>query len=173
MKAEANINNDRFYNLIMRLSDLFDYVLIDCPAGIDSGFHRAVSIAREAIIVTTPHISAIRDADKVISILSTYNMIDISLIINRVRGDLIMRGEMMSAGDISRLLGLKISGIIPEDDSLTIHNRLDNPNIIGSSQEAYNIFAENIINNTNDVYDCTHKYRGIGGKIKLALRKDL
>ena len=72
----------------------FDYVLIDCPAGIENGFHRAVSSAREAIVVTTPAVSAIRDADKVVSLLAGYQMQNVSVIINRVRGDMVSRGEM-------------------------------------------------------------------------------
>ena len=91
-----------FRNVVDALALNFDFVIIDCPAGIDNGFHRAVSAATEAIVVTTPHISAVRDADKVLSILSGYCLMSVGLVVNRVRGDMVSKGEMMSAGDSAR-----------------------------------------------------------------------
>ena len=73
------------------LAPQFDFIIIDCPAGIDEGFHRAVATADEAIIVTTPHISALRDADKVITVLKSYQLKELSVVINMVRGDLLCR----------------------------------------------------------------------------------
>ena len=95
----------------------FEYVLIDCPAGIELGFHRAVSAASEALVVTTPHISAVKDAGKVIGILGTYK-IEARLIVNRVRGDMVLDGEMASPDDIRRALGIPLCGVIPENDEI-------------------------------------------------------
>ena len=83
------------------LEDSFDYILLDCPAGIDAGFHRAVSIATEALIVTTPLMTSIRDADKVTSILKSYKL-PTRAVINRMRGDLVLSGQMyLSMGNSS------------------------------------------------------------------------
>ena len=85
------------------LAPLFDFIIVDCPAGIDEGFHRAVAIADEAIVVTSPHISAIRDADKVVSLLKNYQLSSLSVIVNRVRGDLLLSGDCLSPKDVSEL----------------------------------------------------------------------
>ena len=148
----------------------FDYIIIDCPAGIEGGFHRAVSSATEALVVTTPHISSVRDADKVLSLLSTYNMIDIGLVVNRLRGDLVISGEMMSEGDISRLLRCKPMGVIPEDD-LLLQSQADRAGRnSGSSAIAFNLLADNIENGNKRIYDCTARFRGFFSKIKLMMR---
>lgn len=148
-----------------RLGDIFDYVLIDCPAGLDVGFHRAVSSAREAIVVTTPHISAIRDADKVVSQLLSYNLADVSLVVNRVRGDLVVKGDMMDAGDISKLLALKIRGVIPEDDRISIGRQI-NVQGDGSSDVAYKLLTESIIWGDGKVFDATRPFRGVRGALR-------
>ncbi len=122
----------------------FDFVLIDCPAGIENGFHRAVSAADEAIVVTTPSASAIRDADKVISLLQSYRLNDVSLVINRVRADMVARGEMMSAADIGRLLHTPPVGVVPEDDCITLYQQLGRVPSFASSDKAYDVLARNV-----------------------------
>lgn len=166
--VNARIDVDDFKYLITRLSDIYDVVLLDCPAGIDVGFHRTVSAAKEAIVVTTPHISAIRDADKVITLLSTYKLNDMGLVVNRVRGDLVARGDMLSGGDIARLLSLKPLGMIPEEDSLTLLGRMDNKS--GRAENAYDLLAHNLMNGYGKLYDCSRGYRGLLGRIRAFMR---
>ncbi len=158
-----------FQEIVLTLKESFDYVLIDCPAGIDEGFHRAVSASDEALIVTTPSVSALRDADKVIGLLDSYKMQKISLVVNRIRGDLVIEGEMLSAGEISRLLHLKVSGCIPEDDkallmcggtpALSLHHR------------AVVLLAHYVECGSGRVFDATEKYRGVIGKLRRRLQK--
>ncbi|MBQ3502108.1 MAG: septum site-determining protein MinD, partial [Clostridia bacterium] len=93
--------------IIDDLKTTFDYILIDCPAGIDAGFNRAVICAEEAIIVTTPHLSSIRDADKVVTILGTYNLYNIKFVVNRARGDLIVDKLMLDVYEISKTLKIE------------------------------------------------------------------
>lgn len=121
-----------------------DILLIDCPAGIENGFHRAVSAATEAIVVTTPSASAIRDADKVIALLSAYRPEDISLVVNRVRPDMVARGEMMAAADIARLLCTPAVGVIPEDDCITLYQQLGRVPSFALSEKAFALLAENV-----------------------------
>lgn len=168
------ISTECFYKLIFKLSEYYDYVLIDCPAGIEYGFHRAVSAANEAIIVTTSHTSAIRDADKVITLLSSYKKQMIGLIINRMRGDLLMRGEMIGVNEMSRLLKTKIIGVVPEDDELVLYSQLGRIlELDTKAGKAFRMIARNIESGARHLYDCTQEYRGIIGRIKLKIRRDI
>lgn len=154
------------------LSQLFDYVLIDCPAGIELGFHRAVGASNEAIVVVAPQISSIRDADKVLSILKSYELNSVSIIINRVRGDLVLAGDMMSVFDISSLLKVSPVGVIPDSDDMSLMS-FPRGLLTGSSEmsKAFNVLADNILNGRKNIYDCTLKYRGFLGGIKKSLRR--
>lgn len=131
----------------------FDYVLIDCPAGIENGFHRAVSSAREAIVVTTPAVSAIRDADKVVSLLAGYQMQNVSVIINRVRGDMVSRGEMMSPADITRLLRTEPIGVVPDDELITLYSQVGKVPDYAASDKAFKLIAENIVYGSRKFYE--------------------
>lgn len=167
-----DISIKSFRCLIERLAEGFDFILIDCPAGIEKGFHRAVSPAQEAIIVTTPNISSLRDADKVLGILRSYTLTNINLVINRVRGDLMMRGDIMSPEEISKLLKYMPIGVVPEDDSIQIYSELgrmsENNNI---ARQSYNCIADNLLTGRRRLYDPTACYRGMIGKIKLIMKR--
>ncbi len=156
--------------IIDSLAVTFDYVLIDCPAGIDIGFHRAVFCADEAIVVTTPHISAIRDADKVISVLKSYNLISTKLIVNRIRGDLVLNGEMVDALKISKLLKTELLGVVSDDDELGSQIA---GNFNAKNLPCIDLLGTNLHNGTNYIFDYMKKYRGLFGNIKRNLRKKL
>ncbi|XP_072995673.1 septum site-determining protein minD homolog, chloroplastic [Typha latifolia] len=98
-----------------RESDSPHFVLIDCPAGIDAGFITAIAPANEAVLVTTPDITALRDADRVTGLLECDGIRDIKMVVNRVRTDLIRGEDMMSVLDVQEMLGLPLLGVIPED----------------------------------------------------------
>ena len=152
------------------LENSFDYIFIDCPAGVEQGFNRAVSCANEAVIVVTPHISSIRDADKVLSILSSYNLNEKYLVVNRVRGDMLMNGEMIDVDEIIKFLHTQILGVIPEDDDITA---LSSIGALGGSvsNRAWVLLAENLHNGTKKVYDCTQKYRGFWGTLRRNIKR--
>lgn len=151
------------------LSEMFDYVLLDCPAGIDSGFHRAVYSASEAIVVTTPNLSSIRDASKVLTILGSYNVDSVKFVINRMRGDLILNGKMLDVNQICSLLKCDLLGVIPDDDSIATLSCTNPFKSVG--QDAFKLLANNVHNGQNILYDYTAKYRGIFGGIKRSLRR--
>ncbi|KAI5060944.1 hypothetical protein GOP47_0023449 [Adiantum capillus-veneris] len=92
-----------------------DFILIDCPAGIDAGFITAITPANEAVLVTTPDITSLRDADRVTGLLECDGIKDIKMIVNRVRSDMIKGEDMMSVLDVQEMLGLPLLGVIPED----------------------------------------------------------
>ena len=104
------------------LAPQFDYILIDSPAGIEEGFHRAASCAEEALLITTPHISALRDADRVAGILASYRLARVGLAVNRVRKDFFRRGEMLSPAEIADLLRLPLVAVIAEEDKVQLEN---------------------------------------------------
>ncbi len=108
--------------ILETLSPRFDYILIDSPAGIDEGFHRAASCAEEALLVTTPHISAMRDADRVSGILASYHFREIGLVVNLVRRDMARKGEILSAEEISAALRLPVRAVVPEEDAFFLDN---------------------------------------------------
>ena len=112
------INPDQLTDLCRQLEQEFDYVIIDCPAGIEQGFRNAIGPAREAIVVTTPEVSAIRDADRVIGLLEAAELHHPRLIINRIRPGMVKRGDMLDKDDIVELLAVDILGLVPADDRL-------------------------------------------------------
>ena len=115
----GKVDSSALKEIVEYFSQGFDFILIDCPAGIDLGFQRAVFCASEAIIVTTPHIPAIRDANKVASILNGYNLNSVNLIVNRVRQDLVQSKQMLSANEIAKALSLSLVGVISESDEIS------------------------------------------------------
>lgn len=158
--------------VIERLKDSFDYILIDCPAGIEKGFHRSVAAADEAIVVVTPNIASIRDADKVIQLLKTYELAQIYLAVNRARGDLIVRGESISVEEVVDLLKIPLIGVVPDDDDVSIYAGLGQPLSNGkNTQKAFGLLARNIHKEKNDIFDCTERYRGFFGSIKRGLKR--
>lgn len=164
------IENQNFKSVIEDLDILFDYVLIDCPAGIDKGFHRAVSNSDSAIVVTTAHLSSIRDADKVLSILKSYNLKSINIVINRYRGDLALQGVMFSISDVENTLNEDVIGVIPEDDRF-ISGVVDVPDT--ECVKAYKIICDNLLKGERKIYDCFKKYKGFFGSIRKELKKKL
>ena len=165
------IRGEHIKNIISQLESSFDYILIDCPAGVEEGFHRAVFPASEALIVVTPHLSSIRDADKVIGLLNDYNIEYKGLIINRMRGDLLLNGDMMTIESMVRALNLPLLGVIPEDDyiasSCSVGGRLQSM----ESARAFTLLSENLHNGSRKIFDCTYKYRGLMGYIKRNIKK--
>ncbi len=158
--------------LISSLDKVFDYVIIDCPAGIDVGFHRAVSVADEGLIVTTPTLSSLKDADVVLSILKSYKLKDLGLIINRARGDLIMSQKMMSPIDIREFLSVNLAGIIPEEDHLFLSYGGSLPRLT-DSYKAFKTLAENVDKKQQKTFDVTKKYSGFFGSIRRGLKKGI
>ncbi|MCL2256320.1 MAG: septum site-determining protein MinD [Firmicutes bacterium] len=168
----SQINSQNIKAVINSLSAMFDYCLVDCPAGIEKGFHRAVAAVQEAIVVTTPHVSAIRDAEKVIRLLKTYQMKNIHAIVNRARGDMILNSEMVDSSDVSKFLKVPLLGQVPEDDAINLLSNLGlTINARADGYDAIDMLAKNLHFGTNIMFDVTQKYRGFFGGIKRGLRK--
>ena len=107
-------------SICVELKEKFDYVIIDCPAGIEQGYKNSVAGADEAVVVTTPEIAAIRDADRIIGLLHSDGIYEPQLIINRIRPEMIKSGDMMSVPDIESILGIRVVGLIPDDRAVVV-----------------------------------------------------
>ena len=154
------------------LASVFDYIIYDCPAGIDVGFHRAVSCANKAIVVTTSGLASLRDADKVISILGTYRLDYVGLVVNRARGDLIMSDKMMFPEEIRSLLKTELLGVIPEEDIVFLTTGGSIPK--GSeAYKAYKMLANNLHRGMNRIFDVTSKYSGFFGSIRRSIKRNI
>lgn len=162
--AKRQVTVDATKKVINRLSDMFDYILIDCPAGIDGGFRRASACADEAIVVTTPHLPCVRDAQKTITQLD--DKIATYVVINRMRGDLVLSGEMLTAFEIFSLLGKIPLGVLPENDDVNCNLSLYD------KRPPFDIIAKNLDTGSADMYDCEHTYRGFWGKIRRKLKRN-
>lgn len=117
------------------LREEYDYIILDCPAGIEQGFKNAISGADRALIVTTPEVSAIRDADRIIGLLEANGIHKIDLIINRIRMDLVRRGDMMSNDDVIEILAVSLIGAVPDDENIVIASNQGEP-LVGNSSAA-------------------------------------
>ena len=103
----------------------FDYIILDCPAGIEQGFQNAIAGADRALVVTTPEVSAIRDADRIVGLLDAHGHED--LIVNRIRMDMVNRGEMMSIDDVNDILQLNVIGAVPDDENIVVATNKGQP----------------------------------------------
>lgn len=170
--SNINITSREIKMIIEELDELFDYILIDCPAGIDAGFKRAVGSADECIVVTTPHISAVRDCDKVINILNAFDIRNTQLIVNRARGDLMVDGDMMSIETIKNFLNIDLLGVVPEDDNVSCQLLLGGAvNKSCDIVTSFEYIVEKLHNGKNLIFDCTKKYRGVLGSIRKNIKR--
>jgi septum site-determining protein MinD len=130
--------------LVEVLSRYFDYVLIDCPAGIESGFQNAIAGAKEAIVVTTPEISAVRDADRVVGLLEANRITDIKLILNRIRPAMVKNNDMMSVEDVLDILSVKLIGVIPDDEQVIVSTNKGEPLVLSDKPSLAGTAYENV-----------------------------
>ncbi len=121
------VSPEQMVTLVQELEEEFDYVLIDCPAGIERGFKNAVAGAKSAIVVTVPEVSSVRDADRIIGLLSSNGIEDVRLLINRLRPELVKKGDMLAIDDTLEILGIDLIGVIPEDEKIFRSSNLGEP----------------------------------------------
>jgi septum site-determining protein MinD len=141
------VNPDQMRELIAQLKEDFDFVLIDCPAGIEQGFRNAVAGADEAIIITTPDVSPVRDADRVIGLLQQ-SLGDPQLIINRMSTRMVRRGDMLDQQDVLDILAVHLLGIVPEDEEVVVAGNRGTPVVLNEkswSGQAYERIARRML----------------------------
>lgn len=126
-RNKESVQPEQMQKIISALTKSYDYVLIDSPAGIEMGFRNAIAAATEAIIVTTPEVAAVRDADRVIGLLEAEGIHNIRLIINRVRPAMVQNNKMMSVEDVLELLAVPLVGVVPDDEKVIIATNKGEP----------------------------------------------
>ena len=134
-KDKSAVSPEQIIKLTDDLREQFDYILLDCPAGIEQGFKNAIAGADRAFVVTTPEVSAIRDADRIVGLLEANEMQRIDLIINRIRMDMVKRGDMLKVEDVNEILSLPLIGVVPDDEQIVVSTNQGEP-LVGSSSMA-------------------------------------
>lgn len=119
-RDKSAVSPEQMRKLVDDLKPIFDYIILDSPAGIEQGFKNACAAADHAIVITTPEVSAIRDADRIIGLLEADGMKKIDLLINRIRVDMVRRGDMMSVEDVVEILSASLLGAIPDEEQIVI-----------------------------------------------------
>ena len=127
IRDKNDVSTEQMKELIFSLKDSFDYILIDCPAGIEQGFKNAIAAADEAIVVTTPEVSATRDADRIIGLLEAAGIKNPRLVINRLRIDMVKDKNMLGVEDILEILAVKLLGVVPDDENVVISTNKGEP----------------------------------------------
>lgn len=130
-RDKTAVTPEQMKKLTDELKEEFDYILLDCPAGIEQGFKNAVAGADRALVVTTPEVSAIRDADRIIGLLEANELKRTDLIVNRIRMDMVKRGDMMSIDDVVDILAVNLIGAVPDDEQIVISTNQGEP-LVGS-----------------------------------------
>ena len=150
--ADKNsLNEEQMADLVGQLKEDYDFVIIDCPAGIEQGFKNSVAAADEAILITTPEISAIRDADRITGLVEQMDIDGPKLIINRIRKKMMQDGEVMDIDEITRHLSVELLGIILEDDNVVRSSNKGNPVVLdpdNAASQGYRNIARRILGET-------------------------
>ena len=134
------VTEEQMQQMIGELKERMDYILVDSPAGIEQGFRNAIAGADKAIIITTPEVSAVRDADRIIGLVEAEGVHDPELIINRIRRDMVERGDMMNIDDMLEILAIEILGVIPEDEGIVVSTNRGEPIVLSNNHLAGKAF---------------------------------
>jgi len=141
-KDKNAVSPEQMRKLCSQLREEYDYVLIDCPAGIEQGFKNAIAGADKAIVVTTPEVSAIRDADRIIGLLEASELPPPMMILNRIKPEMVKRGDMMTLEDISEILAIDVLGIVPDDESIIVSTNRGEPCVLDEKSLAGQAFRD-------------------------------
>lgn len=119
-RDKSAVTTTQMKHLIHQMEDSFDYILIDCPAGIEQGFENAIAAAKKAIVVAMPEVSSVRDADRIIGLLEKHEIKDIKLVINKLRPKMVEKGSMLGIEDMLDILAIDLLGVVPDDEEIIV-----------------------------------------------------
>lgn len=143
-RTKDAVNPDQMKQLVTTLAKTYDYVLVDSPAGIEMGFQNAIAAAQEALIVTTPEIAAVRDADRVVGLLEANNVKRINLIVNRIRPAMVQANDMMSVQDVQEILAIPLIGVVPDDEKVIVSTNRGEPLVLAENISLAGLAFDNI-----------------------------
>jgi septum site-determining protein MinD len=141
-KDKNAVTPEQMQKLCESMREEFDYIIIDCPAGIEQGFKNAIAGADKAIVVTTPEVSAVRDADRIIGLLEANEVRSPMLILNRIKPGMVKRGEMMALEDVTDILAIDVLGVVPDDESIVISTNRGEPCVSDDNSKAGQAFRD-------------------------------
>ncbi len=170
-KDKNDISAEQVRKIVESLKPDFEYIIIDCPAGIEQGFRNAVAGADKAIVVTTPENAAVRDADRVIGLLEKSHVEAPKLIINRIRPNLLKSGDMLEIDDICQVLAIDLIGIVPDDEYVIKAANAGEPIVMNPSSRAaiaYRNIARRILGETVPLQQLDEK-AGVFRRVKKFL----
>lgn len=169
-RTKDAVRPDQMRQLVNALSKAFHYVLVDSPAGIEMGFQNAIAAAKEALIVTTPEIAAVRDADRIIGLLEANNIKQARLIVNRLRPAMVQANDMMSVEDVQEILAVPLIGIVPDDEHVIMSTNKGEPLVLAETPTlagtAFDNIARRLEGETVDFLDLTVPNDGFLTKIR-------
>ena len=171
-RDKSSVSPGQMKKLVDDLREEFDFILLDCPAGIEQGFKNAIAGADRAFVVTTPEVSAIRDADRINRLLEASEITKTDLIVNRIRMDMVRRGDMMSIEDVTDILGIPILGAIPDDAQIVVSTNQGEP-IVGMNPfagQAYLNICRRVLGQEVPLMDL-EKSRGIFSRFQGFLKR--
>lgn len=166
-KDKTAVTPEQMRELTRELAAEFDYVLVDSPAGIEQGFRNAVAGAQRALVVTTPEVSAVRDADRIIGLLEAEQLSRPQLIINRVKPQMVSRGDMIAIDEVVEILAVDLIGVVPDDEWIVVSTNRGEPAVINPRSragEAYFDIARRV--NGEDVPIATLEPDGFFGRLR-------
>jgi septum site-determining protein MinD len=144
-RTKDAVNPEQMKRLVNALARVYEYILVDSPAGIEMGFQNAIVAAQEALIVTTPEIAAVRDADRVIGLLEANNIKKIHLIVNRLRPKMVEADQMMSVEDVQEILSVPLIGVVPDDERVIVSTNKGEPLVLSESPSQAGTAFDNIV----------------------------
>lgn len=155
-KDKNAVTTGQMKKLCDQLREEFDYIILDCPAGIEQGFKNAIAGADKAIVVTTPEVSAVRDADRIIGLLEANDLKQPLLILNRVKINMVKRGDMMSLEDVTDILAIDVLGVVPDDEHIVISTNQGEPAVSNNTSlagQAYRDIVRRVLGETVPLMD--------------------
>lgn len=172
-RDKTDISKEQMLSLVNTLKSEFDYILIDCPAGIEQGFENAIVGAERAVVVVNPEVTSVRDADRVIGKLEAKGIEDHQLIVNRLNADMVKNGDMLAVNDILDSLAVKLIGMVPDDRNITISTNKGEPVVLNDkalSGQAFKNIAKRLMGEEVPFLDFNNSQSGILSSIKKMFR---
>ena len=168
-KDKSAVTPEQMQKLCDSIRDDYDYIIIDCPAGIEQGFKNAIAGADRAIVVTTPEVSAVRDADRIIGLLEAADIRNIRLVLNRLRPEMAKRGDMMTLDDVTDILAVDVIGVVPDDEMIVVTTNKGEPAVADKNSlkagQAYRDIVKRILGEEIPINNYLQE-KGFGAWIK-------
>jgi len=173
-RDKNDVSTEQMLTIVNQLKTEFDYVILDCPAGIEQGFENAIVGADRAIIVVNPEVTSVRDADRVIGKLDAKGMEQHDLIVNRINFEMVRRGDMLDINDILDSLAIKLIGVVPDDRDITISTNKGEPIVLEEhsiSGQAFKNIARRITGEEVPFIDFQSSNKGFFASIMKIFRR--